>query len=145
MILTGTLAYMAPEQTGRMNRGVDYRADFYALGATFFELLTNRRPFESKTPLELLHAHVAQMPPSPRELVPSIPEPVAAIVLKLLAKDPAARYQSAWGLIADLEECQRQLKAQAPLTRLPARHPRTGRCSSGCPRGSMGAPRTWSC
>jgi len=117
--LTGTLAYMAPEQTGRMNRGVDYRADFYALGATFFELLTNRRPFESNTPLELLHAHVAQMPPSPRELVPSIPEPVSAIVLKLLAKDPAARYQSAWGLISDLEECQRRVKAKAPLTAFP--------------------------
>src|SRR5688572_10106156 len=65
--LTGTLAYMAPEQTGRMNRGVDYRADFYALGATFFELLTNRHPFEAETPLELLHAHVAQKPRSPAE------------------------------------------------------------------------------
>ncbi|HYI00933.1 trifunctional serine/threonine-protein kinase/ATP-binding protein/sensor histidine kinase [Hyalangium sp.] len=117
--LTGTLAYMAPEQTGRMNRGVDYRADFYALGATFFELLTNRRPFESTTPLELLHAHVAQMPPSPRELLPSIPEPISAIVLKLLAKDPDGRYQSAWGLISDLEECQRRVKSKAPLTSFP--------------------------
>lgn len=117
--LTGTLAYMAPEQTGRMNRGVDYRADFYALGATFFELLTNRRPFESTEPLELLHAHVAQMPPSPREIIPSIPEPVSAIVMKLLAKDPDARYQSAWGLVSDLEECQRRVKAKAPLTSFP--------------------------
>jgi predicted ATPase/signal transduction histidine kinase len=113
--LTGTLAYMAPEQTGRMNRGVDYRADFYALGATFFELLTNHRPFEAETPLELLHAHVARMPPSPREKVPTLPEALAAIVLKLLAKDPDARYQSTWGLVADLEECQRRLRAQAPL------------------------------
>lgn len=117
--LTGTLAYMAPEQTGRMNRGVDYRADFYALGATFFELLTNRRPFESTEPLELLHAHVAQVAPSPRELIPSIPEPVSAIVVKLLAKDPDARYQSAWGLISDLEECQRRVKAKTPLTSFP--------------------------
>ncbi|WP_225409579.1 trifunctional serine/threonine-protein kinase/ATP-binding protein/sensor histidine kinase [Stigmatella hybrida] len=109
-VLTGTLAYMAPEQTGRMNRGVDYRADFYALGATFFELLTHRHVFESETPLELLHAHVAQMPPSPRELVPAIPEPISAIVVKLLAKDPEARYQTAFGLIADLEECRRRLK-----------------------------------
>ncbi|MDC0707864.1 AAA family ATPase [Stigmatella sp. ncwal1] len=108
-VLTGTLAYMAPEQTGRMNRGVDYRADFYALGATFFELLTHRHVFESETPLELLHAHVAQMPPSPRDLVPSIPEPLSAIVVKLLAKDPEARYQTAFGLIADLEECRRRL------------------------------------
>ncbi len=117
--LTGTLAYMAPEQTGRMNRGVDYRADFYALGATFFELLTNHRPFEAETPLELLHAHVAQMPPSPREKVPSIPEALASIVLKLLAKDPDARYQSAWGLVADLEECQRKLKEGVALTPFP--------------------------
>jgi predicted ATPase/signal transduction histidine kinase len=119
MALTGTLAYMAPEQTGRMNRGVDYRADFYALGATFFELLTNHHPFEAETPLELLHAHVARMPVSPREKMPSVPEAVAAIVLKLLAKDPAARYQSAWGLVADLEECQRKLKAGAPLNVFP--------------------------
>jgi predicted ATPase/signal transduction histidine kinase len=117
--LTGTLAYMAPEQTGRMNRGVDCRADFYSLGATFFELLTNHRPFEATTPLELLHAQVAQLPPSPRELRPDLPEPLAAIVLKLLAKDPDARYQSAWGLIADLEECQRKLRARAPLLPFP--------------------------
>ncbi len=117
--LTGTLAYMAPEQTGRMNRGVDYRADFYALGATFFELLTNHRPFESETPLELLHAHVAQVPPSPRKVDPSIPEPIADIVLKLLSKDPAARYQSAWGLVSDLEECRRLLRTKEPLTPFP--------------------------
>jgi predicted ATPase/signal transduction histidine kinase len=117
--LTGTLAYMAPEQTGRMNRGVDYRADFYSLGATFFELLTNRRPFEATTPLELLHAQVAQVPPSPRDLIPDIPEPIAAVVLKLLAKDPDARYQSAWGLVADLEECQRRLRAKTPPSLFP--------------------------
>ena len=117
--LTGTLAYMAPEQTGRMNRGVDYRADFYALGASFFELLTNHRPFEVETPLELLHAHVAQKPGSPGDVLPSVPEALSAIVLKLLAKDPDARYQSAWGLIADLEECQRRLKAGTPLSAFP--------------------------
>ncbi|HEX5751818.1 MAG TPA: AAA family ATPase [Archangium sp.] len=108
--LTGTLAYMAPEQTGRMNRGVDSRADFYALGATFFELLTDRRLFITHSPLELLHAHVAQVPPSPRELNPEVPERVAAIILKLLSKAPEERYQSTWGLIADLEQCQRQLR-----------------------------------
>ncbi|WNG21345.1 AAA family ATPase [Cystobacter fuscus] len=108
--LTGTLAYMAPEQTGRMNRGVDYRADFYALGATFFELLTDRHVFTTNAPLELLHAHVAQPPRSPRTLVPEVPECLAAIILKLLAKAPEERYQSAWGLIADLRECQRQLR-----------------------------------
>ncbi|MFL5355994.1 protein kinase domain-containing protein [Archangium sp.] len=117
--LSGTLAYMAPEQTGRMNRGVDYRADFYALGATFFELLTGRRVFVTTAPLELLHAHVAQVPPSPRELVPELPEPVAAIVLKLLAKAPEDRYQSTWGLIADLKECQRQLRETGAIAPFP--------------------------
>ncbi|MDY7228011.1 trifunctional serine/threonine-protein kinase/ATP-binding protein/sensor histidine kinase [Hyalangium rubrum] len=117
--LTGTLAYMAPEQTGRMNRALDYRADFYALGATFFELLTNHRPFDSTTPLELLHAHVAQVPPSPREKIPAIPQPLADIILKLLAKDPDARYQGAWGLIADLEECQRRFRAKTLLESFP--------------------------
>ncbi|HEY0095089.1 MAG TPA: AAA family ATPase, partial [Archangium sp.] len=113
--LTGTLAYMAPEQTGRMNRGVDYRADFYALGATFFELLTHRRVFITNAPLELLHAHVAQVPPSPRDLNPEVPEHLAAIVLKLLAKAPEERYQSTWGLLADLEQCQRQLRSGGTL------------------------------
>jgi len=113
--LTGTLAYMAPEQTGRMNRGVDYRADFYALGGTFFELLTGRRVFITHAPLELVHAHVAQVPPSPRELNPEVPERLAAIVLKLLAKAPEERYQSTWGLIADLEECQRQLRDKGTI------------------------------
>ncbi|WNG18850.1 AAA family ATPase [Cystobacter fuscus] len=108
--LTGTLAYMAPEQTGRMNRGVDSRADFYALGATFFELLTGRRVFSTMAPLELLHAHIAQVPPSPRDFNPEVPELLAAIVLKLLAKAPEDRYQSTWGLIADLEACQHQLR-----------------------------------
>ncbi|WP_375770783.1 AAA family ATPase [Archangium gephyra] len=117
--LTGTLAYMAPEQTGRMNRGVDSRADFYALGATFFELLTHRRVFATHAPLELLHAHVAQMPPSPRDLNPEVPEGLAAIVLKLLAKAPEDRYQSTWGLIADLEQCQRQLRERGTLPPFP--------------------------
>ncbi|QRK12748.1 AAA family ATPase [Archangium violaceum] len=117
--LTGTLAYMAPEQTGRMNRGVDYRADLYALGATFFELLTDRRVFTTNTPLELLHAHVALAPRSPRDLVPEVPECLAAIVLKLLAKAPEERYQSVWGLIADLKECQRQLREGNPAGSFP--------------------------
>jgi predicted ATPase/signal transduction histidine kinase len=117
--LAGTLAYMAPEQTGRMNRGVDSRADFYALGATFFEMLTDRSVFITNAPLELLHAHVAQVPPSPRELNPEVPECLAALVLKLLAKAPEERYQSTWGLIADLEQCQRQLREGGTLAPFP--------------------------
>ncbi|HVG62912.1 MAG TPA: AAA family ATPase [Hyalangium sp.] len=114
--LQGTLAYMAPEQTGRMNRGVDFRADLYALGATFFEMLTGHRAFPAHTPLELLHSHLAQVPPSPRELVPDLPEPLAGIVLKLLSKDPDARYQSTWGLTADLETCLYQLREHGQIT-----------------------------
>jgi predicted ATPase/signal transduction histidine kinase len=117
--LQGTLAYMAPEQTGRMNRSVDCRADLYALGATFFEMLTGRRAFPSHTPLELLHAHLALLPPSPRDLVPDLPEPLAGIVLKLLSKDPDARYQSTWGLTADLEACQQQLRKRGQITSFP--------------------------
>ncbi len=117
--LVGTLAYMAPEQTGRMNRSMDARADFYALGATFFEMLTGRRAFLSNSPLELLHAHLAQRPPSPRDFVPELPEALAGLVLKLLAKDPDDRYQSSWGLIADLEECRRQLREQGQIASFP--------------------------
>ncbi|WNG45145.1 AAA family ATPase [Archangium minus] len=117
--LVGSLAYMAPEQTGRMNRGVDYRADFHALGATFFEMLTGQRAFPANTPLELLHSHLAQLPPSPRDLVPDLPEPLAGLVLKLLSKDPDARYQSTRGLIADLDECRRQLRERGRINPFP--------------------------
>ncbi|MEZ4383312.1 MAG: ATP-binding protein [Nannocystaceae bacterium] len=99
--LAGTLAYMAPEQTGRIARGVDHRSDLYALGVTFYELLSARRPFADSDPAELIHAHLAQRPAS---LVAfGIPAPLAAIVDKLLAKDPDDRYQSAFSLRRDLE------------------------------------------
>lgn len=101
--LEGTLAYMAPEQTGRMNMNIDYRSDFYALGVTLFELLTGRLPFTSEDPLELLHAHLASSVPDICALSSSVPRSLAKIVEKLMAKDPADRYQSAIGIIADLE------------------------------------------
>ncbi len=106
--LEGTLAYMSPEQTGRMNRVVDYRTDFYSLGVTLYELLTGRVPFLGTDALALVHAHIAQQPPPPHELVPEIPLPLSAVVMKLLAKNAEDRYQSAPGLIADLQECLRQ-------------------------------------
>lgn len=106
--IEGTLAYLSPEQTGRMNRAVDYRTDFYSLGVTFYELLTGRLPFETQDVLELIHAHMAKSPPPLHTFRPDIPGPVNDIVLKLLAKNAEDRYQSAYGLQADLEECLRQ-------------------------------------
>ena len=94
-VLEGTLAYMSPEQTGRMNRDIDYRTDFYSLGVTFYEMLTGRLPFESADPLEVIHGHIARTPPSPRDLRPEIPPPLSDIVMKLLAKAAEERYQSA--------------------------------------------------
>jgi predicted ATPase/GAF domain-containing protein len=108
--LEGTLAYMSPEQTGRMNRSLDYRTDLYSLGATFYQLLTHRLPFETTDALELLHCHIARQPIPPHQLEREIPLAVSNLVMKLLAKTAEERYQSAWGLKIDLEECRRQLE-----------------------------------
>lgn len=109
-VLEGTLAYLAPEQTGRMNRGIDYRTDFYALGVTLFELLTGQLPFLCDDPLELIHCHIAQPAPSVCELQPKIPSVIGQIVAKLMAKNAEERYQSALGLQHDLQICWHQLK-----------------------------------
>ncbi|MGD1700029.1 ATP-binding protein, partial [Dapis sp. BLCC M229] len=103
-VLEGTLAYISPEQTGRMNRGIDYRSDFYSLGVTFYELLTGKLPFESEDPLELVHAHMAKTPPTIPES--QVPTALANIVMKLMAKNAEERYQSALGLKYDLEKCR---------------------------------------
>ncbi|QRN94701.1 AAA family ATPase [Archangium violaceum] len=107
--MEGTLAYMSPEQTGRMNRAVDYRTDFYSLGVTLYELLTGSRPFQGRDALEWFHAHMAVAPEPPLERVPGLPPVLSAIVLKLLAKVAEERYQSAEGLKADLERCRDNL------------------------------------
>lgn len=107
--LEGTLAYLSPEQTGRMNRLLDYRTDFYSLGVTFYELLTGQLPFLTADVLELVHCHIAKQPIPPNELNPAVPKPVSDIVLKLMAKNAEDRYQSAWGIKADLELCAQQL------------------------------------
>ncbi|HEX8537091.1 MAG TPA: AAA family ATPase, partial [Cystobacter sp.] len=109
-LIEGTLAYMSPEQTGRMNRVVDYRTDFYSLGVTFYELLTGRRPFQGRDALEWFHAHMAQKPRPPHELNPQVPLALSALVLKLLAKTAEERYQSTEGLQADLERCREALR-----------------------------------
>ena len=103
--LEGTLAYMAPEQTGRMNRPVDRRADLYALGISLYELLTGVLPFRSPDPLDLVHQHIARVPASPREHRPELPRVVAELVLRLMAKDAEGRYQSATAVLADLRQC----------------------------------------
>lgn len=113
--LEGTLPYISPEQTGRMNRGIDYRSDFYSLGVTFYQLLTQQLPFDRNDPLELVHCHLAKQPLSPTELNPAIPEPVSAIVMKLMAKMAEDRYQSATGLQHDLELCQQQLELHSKI------------------------------
>ncbi len=103
--LEGTLAYLAPEQTGRMNRGIDFRTDFYALGVTLFELLTGQLPFQSEDPMELVHCHLAKQPPSPHHIHSNIPTALSEIISKLMAKNTEDRYQSALGLQHDLRIC----------------------------------------
>jgi predicted ATPase/signal transduction histidine kinase/tRNA A-37 threonylcarbamoyl transferase component Bud32 len=112
-LIEGTLAYMSPEQTGRMNRAVDYRTDFYSLGVTFYELLTGARPFQGRDALEWFHAHMAQMPRPPHELLASVPPVLSAIVMRCLAKVAEERYQSAEGLRHDLAECVEGLRRGA--------------------------------
>lgn len=107
-VIAGTFAYMAPEQTGRMNRSIDVRSDLYSLGVTFYELLTGTLPFAAAEPMELIHCHIARQPPTPHARVPAIPEVVSAIVMKLLAKAAEDRYQTAAGLKSDLERCVAQ-------------------------------------
>ncbi|NET34971.1 MAG: EAL domain-containing protein, partial [Cyanothece sp. SIO1E1] len=117
--LDGTLAYMSPEQTGRMNRGLDYRTDFYSLGVTFYELLVGQLPFQSNDAIELVHCHIAQMPKPPCDLNTEIPEMVSDIVLKLMSKTAEERYQSAYGLRHDLESCYQQWQTQGSIKIFP--------------------------
>ncbi|PRP90926.1 Serine/threonine-protein kinase PknB [Enhygromyxa salina] len=132
--LEGTLAYLSPEQTGRMNRSIDRRTDLYSFGVTLYRMLTGVLPFTSDDPLELVHSHIARMPASPCEHASQVPEVVCAVAMKLLAKAPEDRYQSAHGLAADLDACLKQLAGdgsvlpfvlaqheQAPRLRAPQR------------------------
>ncbi|MES0489477.1 MAG: ATP-binding sensor histidine kinase [Leptospirales bacterium] len=108
--LQGTLEYISPEQTGRINRAVDYYCDLYSLGVIFYELLTGNLPFHSDDPLELIHAHLAVIPKPPHKVDVKIPIIISNIIMKLLAKNAEDRYQSAFGLCHDLEKCNQDLK-----------------------------------
>ncbi|GAX34206.1 trifunctional serine/threonine-protein kinase/ATP-binding protein/sensor histidine kinase [Nodularia sp. NIES-3585] len=112
----GTLAYMSPEQTGRMNRILDYRSDFYSLGVTLYEILTKKIPFFSEDPLEIVYSHIAVTPVNPQSLDPEIPANISAIVMKLMAKNAEDRYQSHAGLLADLELCLHHLNNSSEIT-----------------------------
>src|ERR1700736_313287 len=103
--IAGTLAYMAPEQTGRMNRSIDSRSDLYALGVMLYEMLTGTLPFTAADPMEWVHCHIARKPVPPSERLPDVPAPVSAIILKLLAKTAEERYQTAAGVATDLGRC----------------------------------------
>jgi len=112
-VIAGTLAYMAPEQTGRMNRSVDSRSDLYALGVTYYEMLTGQLPFTASDPMEWVHCHIARQPMPPDERVAGVPEPLSAIVMKLLAKTAEERYQTAAGVEADLRRCRAEWESHA--------------------------------
>ncbi|MGL5065879.1 MAG: trifunctional serine/threonine-protein kinase/ATP-binding protein/sensor histidine kinase [Microcoleus sp.] len=135
-LVEGTIAYMSPEQTGRMNRTLDYRSDFYSLGITFYEMLTGELPFNSNDVLELIHCHIAKHPVPPRELLKSagnegeIPQVISSIVMKLLAKNAEDRYQTAAGLKADLENCLNSWQAIGEVVNfLPGQLDRSGQLS----------------
>lgn len=108
--LEGSLPYISPEQTGRMNRDLDYRSDYYSLGVTFFEMLTGALPFSANNTLEWVHRHISQQPPEAHQINRDVPETLSRIVAKLMAKNAEDRYQSTHGLIADLNRCREELK-----------------------------------
>ncbi len=117
--IAGTLAYMAPEQTGRMNRSIDARSDLYALGVTLYEMLTSSLPFTAADPMEWVHCHIARQPRSPRERMPHVPATVSTIIMKLLAKTAEERYQTAAGLARDLQRCLAQFDAHGRIDDFP--------------------------
>ncbi len=113
--ISGSLSFISPEQTGRINRPVDIRSDFYSLGVTFYYLLTGKLPFEQSDPAGLIHAHIAQYPVTPAKLNDSIPDALSDVVMKLMSKDVEDRYQSASGLIVDLERIENCYKSSARI------------------------------
>src|SRR6202049_479217 len=118
-IVAGTLAYMAPEQTGRMNRSIDSRSDLYALGVTLYEVLTGSLPFTASDPMEWVHCHIARQPIPPKERLKNVPASVSAIIMKLLAKTAEERYQTAAGAESDLRRCLAEWETQRRVDEFP--------------------------
>ena len=126
--IAGTLAYMAPEQTGRMNRSIDARSDLYAVGVTLYQMLTGVLPLTAADPMEWVHCHIARKPVPPRERLESVPAPVSAIIMKLLAKTAEDRYQTAAGVESDLAALPCRMGSSVPHRRISAwraRHARS--------------------
>ena len=117
-IIAGTLAYMAPEQTGRMNRSMDTRSDLYSLGVTFYQMLTGALPFDAADPLEWVHCHIARQPIAPADRL-AVPGPLSGITMKLLAKNAEERYQTASGLEGDLRRCLSEWESQGRIDSFP--------------------------
>src|SRR4030088_907747 len=117
--IAGTLPYMAPEQTGRMNRSIDSRSDLYSLGVTLYQILTGGLPFMASDPMEWVHCHIARQPVPPVERLKNLPAPVSAIVVKLLAKTAEERYQTAAGVESDLCRCLDQWERQRRIDAFP--------------------------
>jgi PAS domain S-box-containing protein len=117
-IIAGTLVYMAPEQTGRMNRSIDTRSDLYSLGVTLYQMLTGALPFSAADPLEWVHCHIARQPTPPLDRA-SVPEPLSSLIMKLLAKNAEQRYQTAVGLEADLRRCLAEWQARGRIDPFP--------------------------
>jgi PAS domain S-box-containing protein len=113
--IAGTLAYMAPEQTGRVNRSIDSRSDLYSLGVTLYEMLTGTLPFNASDPMEWVHCHIARQPAAPSERLSNIPAQVSAITMKLLSKTAEERYQTAAGVERDLKSCLSQWESQGSI------------------------------
>jgi PAS domain S-box-containing protein len=117
--IAGTLPYMAPEQTGRMNRSIDSRSDLYSLGVTFYQMLTGALPFSAHDPMEWVHCHIARTPAPPRQRLEGIPAPISQLVMKLLAKTAEERYQTAAGVGHDLRHCLAEWEALGAIDQFP--------------------------
>ena len=117
--IAGTLAYMAPEQTGRMNRSINSRSDLYSLGVTFYQMLTGALPFTAPDPMEWVHCHIARTPAPPRERLETIPAPISRLVMKLLAKTAEERYQTAAGVEHDLRRCRAEWEMRGRIDEFP--------------------------